>query len=217
MRLEDMPGWNVADSSDPGLPCAMGSLLAAWAKASRYASLNDAERRRLDMDISVFGLSAPTPAQLRSTVDAWVDNIMQRVWLPGNWHEKINDVVAHENRDHIAEHSLRALLALKDGTLPRGANPDWDRECAEIGLLGSVEAKTSCRLNAPEDVVRAYDMGMILRYFWIGRLHEVNDRFPPSGDFADARAIARGYGWGDLSDAEIGIKAVGELKALLLD
>lgn len=212
MSLDDMPGWNDVDAYDPGLPCAFGSLLACWVKYSAYEALPPDERPALPVFENVRGMS-----DLRLSVDSWVDNILQRIWLPGIWDDRIDYGIAHANRDLIAEQALLGLLSLKDARLPRGAaNDGWSGACEEIGRLSNTPGELGKRLHAPADAARAHDMGMILRYFWIGRLHEVNRRWSPSGDFADARAIARQYGWGGLADDAIALNAVGDLGSSLL-
>lgn len=78
-KTEVIPGLDVPDVFERGLPTALANLLKCW-----------------------------WAGDMRG-VDAWLANIAQRLWVPGVWDERIDERVMHANRARIVLLAADAL------------------------------------------------------------------------------------------------------------
>ena len=156
--------WKQPDCGDYGLPSAIASLLTAWYSGDRSGAVN------------------------------WTENITHRIFLPGCWDERINTLAINQNLHRIVRECVDAIGAIGIDYDDMTDADSYERAIANIGRLVNESVNQDFTYIAPRIDDVAAEAATVLRYYWLGKLHERNKRYDPESDYAAAVGKARAIG-----------------------
>ena len=171
-RLDDNEDWTQPDVGDYGLPDAMASLLASWYIGNVGVAINEA------------------------------DNIAHFLFLPECWDFRISLRSIEANIEAIACECHKAIKAAGTGYDEKADEDAYDMACFNIARFVAPDASPAdispslspCgdkRGGADPDDMDSLHAALSLRYYWAGKLHEMNKRFSPIYDYEDSKHEAR--------------------------
>lgn len=160
----DGDDWEQPDCGDYGLPSAIASLLAAWYSGNRNGTVS------------------------------WAENIAHRIFLPGCWDKRINTNAINHNLKHIAKECVNAINAIGLDYDDMTDAVSYEMSVANIGRLTNGSIHQDFSYIAPRIDAVAAEASIVLRHYWLGKLHEKNKRYNPESDYDAAMKKARTLG-----------------------
>lgn len=173
-------GWTYPDSCEEGLPCALASLIAAYAGEDLQGCVG------------------------------WCQNIASRLWLGAMVDYRYSEAVCIENLHKVVSKAAGALVLAGSGYADYVPEPHEYSALVETGFHKAVIDLAKAmephgefdmyrrvypvaidRLDDGIDWGRVKCAAMSLRYLWLARLHEANRRWSPDCDFEVSHSWAR--------------------------
>ena len=199
------PGWTYPDVCDAGLPCALASLVGAYARGDAAAAVE------------------------------WARNASSRLWFGAMWDHRYSQARAAENLLRVASLAAQAVAATGasfSDYIPDPYSYEALEQTpfyrAVLGFCREVEPLDESDVDRYATVqdrpMRAdgvdwqtvENAAMALRYFWIGRLHEANRRWLPDSDFQTATVWAR-KALPDMAEGESALDVLSRLHAIITE